>query len=1178
MVDRAAGGTAVTVTGGLTPSHGQERLWFLHQLDPLDAAYNIPLVLRLTGDLSVPALTAAFEGTVARHESLRTRFPDVDGRPVAVVDAPGPVAVETIDLRSRPGSAEPLLAERTNGAFDLARGPLLRITLLRTADDEHLLCLVLHHIVADGWSLNLLRTELATRYAAHLAGHPVELPEVLPYTEYARREREAAGGPEAEAALAHWRERLADAPVLDLRPTVTQPMTEPGEGEGAAGTGAGGGAAGERAGTRGGAAEGASGTGGGAFHTRRIARAGGAVDALAKERRCTPFMVLLAAYQVLLHRWTRQDDFCVGVPAAGRGEPELEEVIGYFSTTLVLRAELAGEPTFGELLRRVRRSSLTAFAHDRVPFERLIDALGIERRLGASPLFQTLLTVHTQDGTGGGEREFADLKCADADGGHTASKVDLMLDLRREGDDLVAVFGYRTDLFDAPWAARLARHFETLLRGALAAPDTPVSELELLAPAERDELLALGTGAPALPGDEAPVPVALARAVERHAERTAVRAPEGELTYRELWDAAGALAVRLRAAGVRGGDTVGVCLPRGTAAVTALLGAWRAGAAYLPLDLDHPRPRLEFMIEDTAVRVVVAEPGAEETVWLGERVTVVAPPAGPGPAGPAPGDGPGGSGAGAGREGGFGDEGLGGGGGGAAVCDPAWEAGPGDPAYVIHTSGSTGTPKGVVVPHRALAARIAWMRADYGITAADEVLQFASLSFDTHAEEVFPALTAGATLTVAGPGATLPDHLAAGRGDRITVLDLPTPYWHRLTDDLAAVAWPPGLRLLILGADQVQPTAVAAWRARFGDTVRLVNSYGPTETTIIATTAELGRADAVRRPPIGGPVGSTTLTVCDRAGRLMPYGAPGELLVGGAGVTLGYGGRPGATARAFVPDPFGPPGSRRYRTGDLVRWRPDGQLEFLGRIDDQVKVRGYRVEPGEVETALLALEGVGGAAVIVREDALVAYVVPASGAGPERAVPDAVAPAPADSGSAPGASGPGPAAPEAASALSPAGVRAALGARLPAYLVPNSVVVLDALPLTPNGKLDRRALPAPDRRPDLGGGYVAPRTDAEELVAEVWAEVLGLDRVGALDDFFDLGGHSLLATRVLARIRAAADLVVPLRTLFVHRTAEAFALAVEELLLAEIEALTDEDAGRLLAAESAPQRNGTTTA
>ncbi|MFD8728290.1 amino acid adenylation domain-containing protein [Streptomyces sp. NPDC059611] len=1080
VIDTLGGSTA---TGGLVPSHGQERLWFLHQLDPTDASYNIPLVLRLTGALSVPALVAAFEGTVARHEALRTRFADVDGRPVAVVDAPGPVRVETLDLRSRPGDAGPLLAERTNGAFDLAEGPLLRIALLRTDEDEHLLCLVLHHIVADGWSLNLLRTELATRYAAHLAGRPVDLPEVLPYTEYARREREAARGPEAEAALDHWRERLADAPVLDLRPTVGGP---PGSGAG------------------------------GAFHTRRITGAGGAVDALAREKRCTPFMVLLAAYQVLLHRWTRQDDFCVGVPAAGRGEPELEPVIGYFSTTLVLRAELAGDPAFGDLLRRVRRSSLTAFAHDRVPFERLIDALGIERRLGSSPLFQTLLTVHTQDGPDSGEREFGGLECADVDGGHAASKVDLMLDLRREGDDLIAVLGYRTDLFDAPWAARLARHFETLLRGALAAPDTPVSELELLTPPERDELLALGTGAPEPPGGAVPLPVALARAAERYAGRTAVRAPEGELTYRELWDAAGALAVRLRAAGVRGGDTVGVLLPRGRAAITALLATWRAGAAYLPLDLDHPRPRLDFMIADTAVRVVVADPAAEGTAQLAEGVVVVAPDgAGPG----------------------------------AADCDPGWQAGAGDPAYVIHTSGSTGTPKGVVVPHGALAARIAWMRADYGITAADEVLQFASLSFDTHAEEVFPALTAGATLTVAGPGATLPDHLADGRGDRLTVLDLPTPYWHQLADDLDAVSWPTGLRLLILGADQVQPTAVAAWRARFGDTVRLVNSYGPTETTIIATTAELGRADAVHRPPIGSPTGSTTLTVCDAAGRLMPYGAAGELLVGGAGVTLGYGGRPGATARAFVPDPHGPPGARRYRTGDLVRWRADGQLEFLGRIDDQVKVRGFRVEPGEVEAALLALEGVGGAAVIAREQALVAYVVAAS---------DAV----------------GQARPE----LSPAGLRAALAARLPAHLVPNALMVLPALPLTPNGKLDRRALPAPDRRPDLGGGYVAPRTDAEELVAEVWAEVLGLDRVGAADDFFELGGHSLLATRVVARIRAATEVTVPLRTLFVHRTTEAFALAVEELLLAEIEALTDEDAGRLLAAESATPRIGTQTA
>ncbi|WP_327368070.1 amino acid adenylation domain-containing protein [Streptomyces sp. NBC_01217] len=1058
-------------------THGQERLWFLDQLDPGDASYNIPLVFRLTGALSVGALRAAFDGTVARHEALRTRFPATDGRPVAVVGPPAPVGIESIDVRERPETSARLLAARTNAGFDLAQGPLLRVTLLRTADDEHLLCLVLHHIVADGWSLNLLRDELATRYAAHLEGRPADLPPVLPYTAYAARERESAQGPEADEALGYWRDRLAGAPVLELRPSVETPPGEAG--------------------------------GRGAFHTRRMAGAAAGVEELARERRCTPFMVVLAAYQSLLHRWTGQDDFCVGVPAAGRGEPELEELVGYFSTTLVLRAELEGGPSFGELLRRVRRTAMAAISHDRVPFERLIDELGIERRLGSSPLFQTLLTVHTQDEGGeGGRFSFAGLRCEDVDGGHAASKFELMLDIRREGADLIAVFGYRTDLFDADWADRLARHFETLLRGALAAPDTPVPELPMLSAAERDELLALGTGAP---GDAVEtVPAELARTVEEHGTAVAVRGPGGEVSHRDLWDAAGALAVRLRAAGVRRGDVVGVCLPRGAAAITAMLGAWRAGAAYLPLDLGYPRPRLEFMVADTGVRVVVAEAGeATGLSWPDLGITVI----------PSGGDAP------------------------AEAPDLDWQAGPDDAAYIIHTSGSTGTPKGVVVPHRALAARVVWMRREYGITADDRVLQFASLSFDTHAEEVFPALTAGARLEIGEAGA-MPGRPEEWHGEGPTVLDLPTPYWHRLVDDIDAVAWPTGLRLLILGADQVQPGAVAAWRARFGDAVRVVNSYGPTETTVIATATELGEADTARRPAIGQPLSGTTVTVCDVHGRLLPYGAVGELLVGGAGVTYGYGGRPGATARAYVPDPYGPPGARRYRTGDLARWRSDGQLEFLGRLDAQIKVRGYRVEPGEVEAALLGLPGVGQSAVVVRDEALVGYVV-----------------------AAPGADGP----------PSPAGLRAALAAALPAHLVPNSLVVLDALPLTPNGKLDRCALPAPEQRPDLGPGYVAPRTDAEELVAAAWAEVLGLDRVGALDDFFDLGGHSLLATRVVARIRAAAGLTVPLRVLFVHRTAETFAVAVEDLLLAEIEAMSEEDAEELLAAGDSPERNGMTT-
>ncbi|MFB7473598.1 amino acid adenylation domain-containing protein [Kitasatospora sp. NPDC056184] len=1056
---------------------GQERLWFLDQLDPGDPSYNIPLVLRLTGEPSTESLRAALDGVAARHEALRTRFPAEDGRPAAVVDPPGPVPLDLADLRGRPEEeVAAALAERVNRGFDLAAGPLLRAALLRTGEREHVLCLVLHHIVADGWSLGLLRTELADRYAAHLAGGPRPEPPAPPsYAAHAAAERAWLAGPEAAEALAHWRERLAGAPALDLpldRPRPTGPSSA------------------------------------GAFHTRILRGLGPELDAFARARRLTPFMVLAAAYQALLHRCTGQDDFCVGVPTAARTTVDSERTVGYFSSALVLRADLAGAPTFDTLLRRVRTDWLGALGHGRVPFEQLAEELSPDRDPGRTPLFQTLLTVHTQDGGALGEHAFADLRCVEIDGGHTAAKFELALDVRPDGDDLQAVLGYRTDLLDEPWVVRLGRRFDTLLRAALAAPDTPVHLLPLLDAEERAEAAA-GAAGPALPAHPATVLDAIDRAAAEQPGAPAVEGRDVRLTRAELAAASGALAARLAAAGVRRGDLVAFCLPRGPHAVVAMLAAWRAGAGYLPLDPEYPAARLAFMLADSGATALVTADGAPvDGLPAALPVLPVLPVAGGAEALPA----------------------------GAAV-------GPDDPAYLIYTSGSTGTPKGVLVPHRALAARVAWMREGYRLTAADRVLQYASLSFDTCAEEVFPALAAGAALVVAEAGAALPDQLAEPTADGLTVLDLPTPYWHQLVADLDATPWPASLRLLVLGADQVRPEAVAAWRARFGDTVRLVNSYGPTETTVIATTAELGAADTARRPPIGRPVGGTTVAVLDRHGRPVPPGTPGELVVGGAGVTDGYLGRPGATARAFVPDPDGPPGARRYRTGDLVRRRADGALEFLGRIDAQVKVRGYRVEPGEVESALLARPGVGQAAVLARADRLLGYVVP--DAAPGSPAPD------------------------------PAALRAALAAALPAHLVPNAVLVLDALPLTPNGKLDHRALPDPDTRPELRAAYLAPRTEAEELVAEVWQDVLGLDRVGVHDDFFDLGGHSLLATRVVARIRAAADLAVPLRTLFTHRTVAAFADAVEAALVAELDALSDDAAEELLAAQDALEGTAT---
>ncbi|MFD0275029.1 amino acid adenylation domain-containing protein [Kitasatospora sp. NPDC127111] len=1087
---------------------GQERLWFLDQLEPGDPSYNIPLVLRLTGELDPVALRAALGGVVARHEALRSRFPNEDGRPAVVVDRPAPVPLDEVDLRgAAPERLPAALAERTNRGFDLAAGPLLRTALFRTGEREHVLCLVVHHIAADGWSLGLLRAELAARYAAHRAGGPLALPLDLPvppsYLAHAAAEREWLAGPEARAGLAYWVDRLADAPALELpleRPRPAHPSSA------------------------------------GAFHTRILRGLGPELDTFARARRLTPFMVLAAAYQAVLHRCTGQDDFCVGVPVAARTTVEAEQTVGYFSSALVLRADLAGAPTFAELLRRTRSGWLGALGHSQVPFEQLTEELRIERDPGRTPVFQTLLTVHTQSGGALDEHAFADLRCTELDGGYTAAKFELTLDVRWDGDDLLAIFGYQTELLDEAWITRLGRWFDTLLRDGLARPDAPVHGLALLDEAERAGVAAAAAG-PA----SAPHPGTVLAAIDlAAAEAPGAPALEGRderLTRAQLAGESARLAARLAVHGVRRGDVVAFCLPRGPRAVVTMLAAWRAGAGYLPLDPEYPAARLAFMLADSGAKVLVTADGrpvdglpsdlpvvpattADAPGDTADASGTVMPPGAAATTADAPGDAADASG---------------------TVIPPDAAATADDPAYLVYTSGSTGTPKGVLVPHRALAARVAWMREGYGVTAADRVLQFASLSFDTCAEEVFPALAAGATLVVAEPGAALPEQLAEPSAAGLTVLDLPTPYWHQLVADLDATPWPAGLRLLVLGADQVRPEAVAAWRARFGDTVRVVNSYGPTETTIIATTAELGAADATARPPIGRPIGGTTVAVLDRHGNPVPPGTPGELVIGGDGVTLGYLGRPGATARAFVPDPDGPPGARRYRTGDLVRRRADGALEFLGRIDSQVKVRGFRIEPGETESALLALPGVGQAVVTVRGDALIGYVVPAAG-------------------------GPAP---------EPDALRTGLAATLPAHLVPNALLVLEALPLTPNGKLDRRALPAPEIRPDLRAAYVAPRTEAEELVAEVWQEVLGLDRVGALDDFFDLGGHSLLATRVVARIRSAVDLAVPLRTLFTHRTVTAFADAVEAALVAELAELSEDAAEELLAAQDSPEGTNT---
>jgi amino acid adenylation domain-containing protein len=534
--------------------------------------------------------------------------------------------------------------------------------------------------------------------------------------------------------------------------------------------------------------------------------------------------------------------------------------------------------------------------------------------------------------------------------------------------------------------------------------------------------------------------------------------------------------------------------------VAALLAVWQAGAAYLPLDPEYPGERLAFMIGDAGARVVVTSARLALRPWPGVSLVLA--------------DGP--------ADTGSGDRGP---------ADGTWPAaGPGQPAYVIYTSGSAGRPKGVLVEHGALASRVHWMRDAYGIGPADRVAQFASLSFDAHAEELWPALSAGASVLLLPDGAaTLPDELRRPAGREVTVLDLPTAYWHRLTEALDEVTWPEPLRLMIIGGEQAHAAAVARWRARFADRVQLVNTYGPTEATIVATACALGAADTAGRPPIGWPIGGTVAHVLGRNGERVPPGSAGELYLGGASLARGYLGRPALTAERFGPDPYGPPGSRLYRTGDRVRLRADGRLEFLGRLDEQLKVRGFRVEPGEVTAALLAHPGVREAAVAADGDRLVAYV--AGSAGPDE-------------------------------------LRGHLAALLPAHLVPTAWVPVDVLPLTANGKVDLTALPAPE--PAAAAQFVPPRTDAEVLVAGVWAAVLGLDagQVGAHDDFFALGGHSLLATRVAALLRNAVEVDVPIRTVFDQPTVAKLATAVEGLLIEQLSLLSDADAARALEQEA----------
>ncbi|MFI6920961.1 amino acid adenylation domain-containing protein [Nonomuraea spiralis] len=990
-------------------SYGQERLWFLQQLDPADASYNMYMVQRLRGELSVQDLAAALTAVAARHPMLRARFPAMEGSPVQVVEPElklDPVLVDLADLPAseREARATALVAELTNTPFDVATGPLVRVHLITLSATDHVFCLVLHHLVADGWSLKIIFSELAACYAGNAAG--LGAPSV-DYRDFAAWQR---GREPSQKSLDYWRAQLDGVEPLDLptdrpRPAVRVPS--------------------------------------GDYCARRVGpELTARLEQLARDERGTLFMVLLAAYQLLLAAHCGRDDLTVGSVIAGRDRPELHDVVGFFPETLVLRGDLSGDPSFRTLLARTRATVLDAFAHQDIPFERLLNDLGIRRDLSTTPLFQAMFVIQDKAASA---LPLPGIEVEMFDPGATQAKFDLMLDITQFDGSLWAMLSYASDLFEEETATRLLRRWERVLETVAGDPGTPLSALRaaMMLPEDRP---------PALDNPQPPARDVLDLFHERvrlSPGAPAVSHGARRVTYAELDAMATALAGRLSEAGVGPDTVVGLRAGRSVELIAGMLAVGKAGGAYLPLDPAYPPERLRWMAADAGAALVLDEDGLREpTSHVG----------------------------------------------GAPQATP-----PGSLAYVIYTSGSTGRPKGVEVPREALASRVGWMREHYELGPGDRVLQFASPSFDTHAEEIYPALAAGAELVLC-PDEPLPDFLKTPEGSALTVLDLPTSYWQELV--AMGVAWPSGLRLLILGADPLPGPALAAWYDSAPPGVRLINSYGPTETTIIAATAEMHPAEALRRPAVGVALPGTTLQVLAPDGLPVPPGVAGELHIGGSGLARGYRGAPALTAERFVP---GPDGSRLYRTGDRARFRLDGSLEILGRLDRQVKVRGYRVEPGEVESVLLAHPSVRQATVVVRDDRLIAYAVHDGGDG----------------------------------------LRDHLAAELPPHMVPSVVVTLDRIPLTPGGKIDREALPEPGETRTTA--YEPPAGAAEELVCMVWAEVLGLERVGVLDDFFQLGGHSLLATRTTARIAAAIELEVPLKLAFTHPTPRLLAAALENL-------------------------------
>ncbi len=1058
-VPRPAPGAA-----GLPLSFAQERLWFLEQLEPGTAFYSMPAAVLLEGPLAVPVLAAVLREIVERHEALRTIFGDRDGRPFQAI-APHPeVKLPLVDLAVLPpAERERTLGELATGdarrPFDLARGPLVRFALVRLKPERHALLFNLHHIVSDGWSSQVLLREVVALYEAFAAGRPSPLPPLpIQYADYAVWQRSWLQGEVQAAELAYWRRQLAGIAGLDLPLDRPRPPVETFRGA----------------------------------HLRLDldGELTAALHALSRGQGATLFMTLLAGFQALLSRLTRQVDVPVGSPIANRNRAEVEGLIGFFANTLVLRTDLAGDPGFQPLLRRVREVALEAYAHQELPFEKLVGEIQPERDMSRNPLFQVMCVLQNQPQAAAGIEGLVVRPLAVDT---ATAKFDLTVFWHESEGRLLGLVEFNTDLFDPATARRLSRHYEALLRGAVAAPDRPFTALPLLSPAERHQVLVEWNGTDVVAGATSCVHRWVEEQVRRSPATVAAVFEGHGLTYEELNRRANRMAHGLRRRGVGPESLVGICLERSLGMLVSMLAVLKAGGGMVALDPAYPVDRLAFIIQDARLRALITQesllrhfPGQEAIAILLEGDTE-----------PFPGE---------------------------SGEDPASGVELDNPIYAIYTSGSTGMPKGILVTHRAFANLLDWQLRRSSLSGVARTVQFATFGFCVSFQEVFSSWCSGGTLVLASEMVRrdvvgLNAFLEAQEIER---LHLPFAALKHLAEAAAEQdRLPSRLREVITAGEQLQvnPTVRLLFERLPG--CSLHNQYGASETHVVSALTLAGVPGSWPAiPSIGRPIVNVRIHLLDAHLEPVPVGVPGELYAAGACVPRGYLNDPVLTAQKMVPDPYAAePGARLYRTGDSARYLADGQIEYHGRIDTQVKIRGFRVELGEIDTVLASHPAVRDAAVVApaaREGRrLVAYVV-LEEQGEETL----------------------------------GELRAFLKQKLPEYMVPSAFVVMESLPLNANGKLDQAALPAPDPAQQGARERVLPRNAAEAALAQIWAEVLGLEQVGVRDSFFELGGHSLLATQVVSRARAAFGVELPIRRLFEAPTIEELAAELGEPLAA----------------------------